>query len=59
MNDNKVESWKEVEKLSKLPALRTIYLERTPLQRKEGDQYRRKMILNLPQVTQIDATLCR
>ena len=59
INDNKIDSWREVDKLSKLPALRTIYMEHNPVYKKAGDEYRRKMILALPQVTQIDATVCR
>lgn len=59
INDNKIDSWREVDKLSKLPALRTIYMEHNPIYKKAGDEYRRKMILALPQVTQIDATICR
>ncbi|KAJ2560043.1 formin-binding protein [Coemansia sp. RSA 1933] len=42
-----------------LKALRTIYLEFNPLQRDQPAHYRRKLKLALPQITQIDATMCR
>lgn len=36
--------------------LDTIYLEGNPLQESMGASYRRKIMLALPQVSQIDAT---
>jgi protein phosphatase 1 regulatory subunit 7 len=59
LNDNKISSWSEVDKLSKLPSLDTVYLERNPIYDEDRNNYRRKVILALPQVTQIDATTCR
>lgn len=38
------------------PKLNTVYLEGNPAQRNEGPNYRRKVMLALPQVAQIDAT---
>jgi protein phosphatase 1 regulatory subunit 7 len=42
--------------LGKTKTLETIYLEGNPCERNEGVNYRRKITLALPQVTQIDAT---
>jgi len=39
--------------------LKTIYLEGNPCQTNDAAGYRRKIILALPQVTQIDATYVR
>lgn len=36
--------------------LDTVYLEANPLQKTAGANYRRKVMLALPQVNQIDAT---
>ena len=41
------------------PALSTIYLEGNPLQKQLATAYRRKVMLELPQVTQIDANFVR
>jgi len=57
LNDNLVESWTELNGLSKAPRLATVYLERNPIQ--QDVNYRRKIKLALPSLTQIDATLCR
>lgn len=59
LNDNEISDWNELSKLSKLSALKTIYLERNPIYEADQGSYRRKVMLCLPQVTQIDATLCR
>ena len=37
------------------PNLATVYLEHNPVQRSEGAAYRRKIMLLLPQIKQIDA----
>ena len=58
-NDNQLSSFAELEILSGLKNLNTVYLERNPLQTVEPTAYRRKIILTLPQVTQIDATLTK
>ena len=42
--------------LGKMTTLETIYLEGNPCQRNDQGGYRRKVILALPQVTQVDAT---
>ncbi|KAJ1903811.1 protein phosphatase regulatory subunit Sds22 [Coemansia sp. IMI 209127] len=42
-----------------LEALRTVYLEFNPVQSEQPANYRRKLMLALPQITQIDATMCR
>lgn len=62
-NDNKVESWKEIEALVPLKNLETVYLERNPIYFEQGSQmkadpsYRRKIKLTLPWIKQIDATM--
>jgi len=58
-NDNQLSSFAELEILSNSKKLSTIYLERNPLQTVEPTAYRRKIILTLPQITQIDATLTK
>ncbi|TFK72913.1 L domain-like protein [Pluteus cervinus] len=45
--------------LRSISTLRTIYLEANPCQTSDRTGYRRKVILALPQVTQIDATYVR
>lgn len=39
-----------------MPKLETVYLEGNPAQQAEGASYRRKVILALPQISQLDAT---
>lgn len=74
-NDNKIASWNEVDTLSKLEQLETVYLERytcesllpliffflfrNPIYKDDITAYRRKVILALPKITQLDATQCR
>lgn len=62
-NDNLLDSWEEVQTLTKLKKLQTIYLERNPIyfsaDKQMDPNYRRKVLLTLPWVTQIDATLAR
>ncbi|KAJ1367453.1 hypothetical protein KIN20_028364 [Parelaphostrongylus tenuis] len=58
-NDNRISSWAEVDKLSGLDKLDTIYLERNPIYESDRTGYRRKVMLALQQVKQIDATMCR
>lgn len=57
MNDNLVESWSDLDELKGANNLETVYLERNPLQK--DPQYRRKIMLALPSVRQIDATFVR
>ncbi|KAH8920166.1 L domain-like protein [Atractiella rhizophila] len=59
-NDNKLSSLDSLPLSQEHnPNLSTIYLEGNPLQREEGSAYRRKVMLMLPQVKQIDATYVR
>jgi protein phosphatase 1 regulatory subunit 7 len=56
VNHNKIKTLQALEpQLSSLP-LQTIYLEGNPCQQTEGVNYRRKIMLSLPTLTQIDAT---
>ncbi|XP_034498631.1 protein phosphatase 1 regulatory subunit 7 [Ailuropoda melanoleuca] len=57
MNDNLLESWSDLDELKAAKSLETVYLERNPLQK--DPQYRRKIMLALPTVRQIDATFVR
>ncbi|KAI0749584.1 L domain-like protein [Daedaleopsis nitida] len=60
MNDNKITTLEDVERqLKHIQTLETIYLERNPVQAAEGSAYRRKVILMLPQIQQLDATYVR
>ncbi len=52
-----VDDWNQLKHLEHMKELQTIYLERNPIDR--GADYRRKLKLALPSLTQIDATLCR
>merc|ERR1712083_1249333 len=56
-NNNNVEDFKEVSKLTPNSSLLTVYLEHNPIQK--DPQYRRKIKLALPSLTQIDSTLCK
>ena len=56
-NNNQINTFAEVEKLMVNTNLATVYLEHNPIQK--DPQYRRKIKLVLPNLTQIDATLCR
>ncbi|KAI0303814.1 L domain-like protein [Multifurca ochricompacta] len=56
INHNKIKTLQALEiQLASLP-LQTIYLEGNPCQEAEGANYRRKIMLVLPTLTQIDAT---
>lgn len=57
MNDNLLDCWSDLDELKGARSLETVYLERNPLQR--DPQYRRKIMLALPSVRQIDATFVR
>lgn len=57
MNDNQIDNWSDLDELKNAKGLETIYLERNPLQK--DPQYRRKIMLALPSVRQIDATFIR
>ncbi|KIY68170.1 L domain-like protein [Cylindrobasidium torrendii FP15055 ss-10] len=57
MNNNKIESLPQTLKaLEPLKTLNTVYLEGNPCQATEGAAYRRKIILTLPWLEQVDAT---
>lgn len=57
INDNKITTLEDIEpQLKHIETLETIYLERNPVQASEGAAYRRKLILLLPQIQQLDAT---
>ena len=56
-NDNLLEDWSQIERLSCLTQLSTVYFERNPVQK--DINYRRKIKLALPKLVQIDANLCR
>ena len=64
-NDNQLEEWADLEHLVPCKNLETIYLERNPLWRDKttpntiDPNYRRKIMLTLPWVKQIDATYCK
>ncbi len=57
MNDNQIDNWADLDELKNAKDLETVYLERNPLQK--DPQYRRKIMLALPSVRQIDATFIR
>ncbi|KAI0649258.1 L domain-like protein [Trametes meyenii] len=60
INDNKITTLQDIEpQLKHIQTLETVYLERNPVQRTEGAHYRRKIILALPQIQQLDATLVK
>ena len=56
-NGNAVSSWQEVDKLKNNTSLLTVYLEHNPVFK--DPQYRRKLKMTCPSLTQIDATLCQ
>ena len=64
-NDNQVSNWEDLKQLEPLKKLETVYLERNPIWRDQSDRnksdpnYRRKIMLLLPWVRQIDATYVR
>eukprot|EP00438_Fugacium_kawagutii_P035679 Skav210695 [mRNA] locus=scaffold1240:42242:44359:+ [translate_table: standard] len=59
MNDNKIEDLEQISNLAVFPALKTIYLERNPMQdlgNKEAEQrYREAILKAVPYIQQIDA----
>ena len=56
-NDNNISDWNEIRKMEHMKSLATVYFERNPIEK--SPDYRRKLKLTLPSLTQIDATLCR
>uniref|UniRef100_A0A0K0F6B8 Protein phosphatase 1 regulatory subunit 7 n=1 Tax=Strongyloides venezuelensis TaxID=75913 RepID=A0A0K0F6B8_STRVS len=59
LNDNKIEDVQSLNNLGKLKKLETLYLERNPVQTNDPANYRRKVILSIPSLSQLDATACR
>ncbi|OAX41182.1 L domain-like protein [Rhizopogon vinicolor AM-OR11-026] len=60
LNNNKIPDLRAIEpQLKDIASLETIYLEGNPCQQAEGASYRRKIMLALPQVKQIDATFAK
>lgn len=55
-NDNQISNWNCIDELAANTKLVTVYLERNPLAK--DVQYRKKLMLALPQLKQIDAALC-
>jgi len=57
INDNAIPNLNDVTpQLAHLKNLQTVYLEGNPCQKSDMANYRRKLIIALPQVSQIDAT---
>ena len=52
-----ISNWNDLKQLEPAKTLATVYLEANPLQ--QDPNYRRKIKLALPSLTQIDAILCR
>ena len=50
-----MQSFAEVEKLKAIPTLQTVYLEGNPFA--ADPQYRNKVLAELTQITQLDATM--
>ena len=57
LNHNNVNDWSSVDTFAKNKKLVTVYLEHNPLYK--DPNYRRKIKLAIPWITQIDATLAR
>lgn len=55
-NHNLLEDWRDVDQLRGARNLQTVYFEGNPIAK--DPQYRRKLKLALPTLTQIDATMC-
>ncbi|CAE6461619.1 unnamed protein product [Rhizoctonia solani] len=59
-SDNQIATLSDLEReLGGIKSFSTIYLERNPCERNDPTGYRRKVMLALPQVQQIDATYTR
>lgn len=62
-NDNQLASWDDLNQLVPLKKLETVYLERNPIWKDQSGSidpnYRRKVMLALPWLKQIDATYTR
>ena len=64
-NNNRISEWNDVQQLAQLKSLETVYLEHNPIWQdksapgREDANYRRKIMLMVPWVKQIDATYVR
>jgi protein phosphatase 1 regulatory subunit 7 len=74
-SNNNLSKWEDIEVLKQLPKLKCLYLEYNPIYyinnakpsnigslndlQKMNPNYRRKIILTLPKLEQLDATLCK
>ncbi|CDZ96948.1 Protein phosphatase 1, regulatory subunit, and related proteins [Phaffia rhodozyma] len=58
-NNNKIPNLSTLSHLEKHSHLETVYLEHNPCQTNDQAGYRRKVILGLPQLKQVDATFVR
>ena len=56
MNGNQIPDLSGLEHVHPINSLQTLYLEANPCQAKDMTGYRRKIMLALPQLKQIDAT---
>jgi protein phosphatase 1 regulatory subunit 7 len=54
-NHNQLDHWGDVDLLQPAAGIKTVYFEANPIAR--DPQYRRKLKLALPSLTQIDATM--
>jgi protein phosphatase 1 regulatory subunit 7 len=54
-NHNQLDHWGDVDLLQPAAEIKTVYFEANPIAR--DPQYRRKLKLALPSLTQIDATM--
>ncbi|OII76847.1 protein phosphatase 1 regulatory subunit 7 [Cryptosporidium andersoni] len=55
LNDNCIDSLDQIELLKKLKNMKTLYIERNPLQLNLGPAYRMKILEILPWISQLDA----
>jgi Leucine-rich repeat (LRR) protein len=74
-NGNDLSNWEDIDKLKALPHLKCLYLEHNPIyyinnvkpsplvastdKQVNNANYRRKIIFTLPNLEQLDASLCR
>lgn len=58
-NHNKIPTLHSIANLANHAHLETVYLEGNPCERNDRSGYRRKVILSLPQLKQVDATFVR
>ena len=56
VNNNQISAWKCLDQLKGNLKLETVYLEKNPIA--TDVQYRKKIMLSIPWIKKIDATLC-